>query len=233
MRLRRFALVMGLVAAPLAARADVVGADYVRPVDRYHHDILGETPEWGALRLRLADGRVLRFVMPDTHIIEDTAPRLVDVDGDGDAEVIVVQTSLTQGARLTVWDADGLVAATPYIGRSNRWLAPVGAADLDGDGKVEIAYIDRPHLAKLLRIWRFDGGQLVLAGEQAGLTNHRIGEAFMTGGLRECGQGPEMVTVNADWSRVMVSRFDGRSVSVRDAGPYRGADSVSAVMDCR
>ncbi|WP_319826391.1 VCBS repeat-containing protein [Thalassovita sp.] len=231
--LRGFVAALGLVLAPVAARADVVGAAYVRPVDRYHHDILGETPEWGALELRLADGRRLRFVLPDTHIFEDVAPRLADVDGDGAAEVIAVQTSLTLGARLTVWDTGGLVAATPYIGRSNRWLAPVGAADLDGDGKAEIAYVDRPHLARLLRIWRFEGRALVLAAEKAGLTNHRIGEAFITGGLRDCGGGPEMVTVNADWSRVMVSRFDGKAVVSRDAGPYRGMDSVRAVMGCR
>ena len=77
-----------------------------------------------------------------------------------------------------------LVAATPNIGQRNRWLAPVAAADLDGDGATEIAYVDRPHLARRLRIWRFEGGSLTEIAALPGLTNHRIGEAFITGGLR-------------------------------------------------
>jgi hypothetical protein len=55
---------------------------------------------------------------------------------------------------LTPWPDVRLLAATPHIGSANRWLAPIGAADLDGDGRVEIAYVDRPHLARTLRIWR-------------------------------------------------------------------------------
>ena len=46
---------------------------------------------------------------------------------------------MTQGARLAIYDETGLVSATPYIGRSNRWLAPLGAGDLDGDGNIELA----------------------------------------------------------------------------------------------
>jgi hypothetical protein len=51
------------------------------------------------------------------------------------------------------------LASTPWIGQRFRWLAPVAAADLDGDGAMELAYVDRPHLARTLRVWRiaFDG----------------------------------------------------------------------------
>ncbi|MGH1354380.1 MAG: FG-GAP repeat domain-containing protein [Thalassovita sp.] len=215
------------------AQADIVGAEFIQPVDRYHHDILGDTPEWGGMRMRLSDGRALTVTLPEAKIFEDIAPRLVDVDGDGDAEVIAVETTNTVGARLTVWDETGVIAATPNIGRRNRWLAPIGAADLDGDGKVEIAYIDRPHLARLLRVWRFDQGQLVLVAERDGLTNHRIGDAEIFSGLRECGDGPQMITVNRDWSRLMASRLSGDQISTRDIGAYRGPASLSAALDCR
>ena len=62
-------------------------------------------------------------------------------------------------------------------------LAPLGAADLDGDGKIELAYIDRPHLAKILRIWRFDDGARGAEG--------RRGDARRAGvvGVEEAGQG--------------------------------------------
>jgi hypothetical protein len=77
------------------------------------------------------------------------------------------------------------------IGQRNRWLAPIGAADLDGDGRVEIAYVDRPHLARTLRVWRSrPGGTLTEIATATGLTNHRIGEAFITGGIRDARRGP-------------------------------------------
>ncbi|MDF1801964.1 VCBS repeat-containing protein [Thalassovita sp.] len=223
---------LGLTLSGGFVLADIVGAEYVRPVSRYHHDILGDTPEWGGMRLRMDNGQVLEFTLPETHIFEDIAPRLADLDGDGAPEVIAVETSLTAGARLTVWDQDGVRAATPYIGRRNRWLSPIGAADLDGDGKVEIAYIDRPHLARLLRIWRYEDGQLTLVGERDGLTNHRIGDATITSGIRTCAGQPEMITVNRDWSRIMASVFDGTRVTVRDIGRYRGPESLRARLDC-
>jgi hypothetical protein len=51
---------------------------------------------------------------------------------------------------------DGCIAATPYVGTRFLWLASLGAAALDGDGRVEIASVDRLHLDKILRIWRFE-----------------------------------------------------------------------------
>ena len=140
----------GLCAAALAGLASaamavgVTEARYLEPTDRYGHAILGDAIEWGALEMQTADGPVL-IRLPETHVFEDTAPRLADLDGDGDFEVIVVETAIAEGARLSVYDETGLVAATPHIGRTHRWLAPVGAVDLDGDGAVEIAYVDRPH----------------------------------------------------------------------------------------
>lgn len=226
------ALCLGLAGAGTVT-AEIIGAEYIQPVDRYHHDILGNTPEWGGMRMRLSDGRALTVTLPETKIFEDLTPRLVDVDGDGDNEVIAVETSDTLGARLTVWDETGVIAATPNIGRRNRWLAPIGAADLDGDGRVEIAYIDRPHLARLLRVWRFQAGKLELVAERDELTNHRIGDAEIFSGLRNCGEGPQMITVNRDWSRLMASTLSAGIITVQDIGPYRGRASLKAALACR
>jgi len=224
-------LSLALVASGAAAQG-LESAVYTEPTDRYAHAVLGDALEWGALEMRATDGRMLRIRLPEERVFEDTEPRLVDIDLDGDQEVMVVETLASQGARLSIYDEDGLVAATPYIGRTFRWLAPVGAADLDGDGFVEVAYIDRPHLAKTLRIWRFQNGGLVEVAQAAGLTNHRIGEADIAGGLRNCGTGPMMITANANWTRLIASTLkDGKIVS-RDIGPHDGRESFARALTC-
>lgn len=218
--------------AGAAAAQQIAAARYGAPTARYDHGILGDAVEWGALVLTLSDGRRLRLRLPETRVFEDIAPRLADLDGDGAAEVITVETSLARGARLAVYGAGGLVAATPYIGRTHRWLAPLGAADLDGDGAVEIAYIDRPHLARTLRIWRFEDGALHFVTERAGLTNHRIGWDFIPGGLRECGQGPELVLASGDWHDVMAVSLENGAIRTRRLGPYTGPGSLDAALIC-
>lgn len=223
----------GLIAcAALPAAAEITGARYEAPTTRYDHGVLGDAVEWGALALTLSDGRTLRVILPESSVFEDIAPRLADVDGDGGAEVVTVESSLTRGARLAIWDETGLVAATPHIGRAHRWLAPVGVADLDGDGAVELAYVDRPHLAKTLRIWRFRDGALVPVAARPGFSNHRIGWDFIAGGLRDCGQGPEMILASGDWARVLSARLVSGRIETRDLGRYRGPASLTAARAC-
>ncbi len=224
-------LALAFLAGAVSAQ-EITGASYGDPTTRYDHGILGDAVEWGALELELSGGSRRTFVLPETHVFEDTAPRLADLDGDGAPEVIVVETDMALGARLAVYGVSGLIAATPHIGRTHRWLAPVGAGDLDGDGLFEIAYVDRPHLARVLRVWRFEDGTLREVAALDGLTNHRIGDPGIAGGIRDCGDGPEMVMLDAGWSRVMAARMvsgriEARAVS-RDVSPA----GIAAVLGC-
>ena len=219
-------------AVPAAAAEVITAARYVDPTTRYAHGILGDAIEHGTLELTLADGTRRRMVLPDSLVFEDTTPRLVDVTGDGAPEVIVVESSLTQGARLALYDAKGRIAATPHIGSRNRWLAPIGAADLDGDGQIEIAYIDRPHLAKTLRLWRVSKGALVHLADLPGYTNHRIGEPDIAGGIRTCSGMPEMIVANADWSRLTALRYTNGNFQVTDLGVDTTRTSFAAALSC-
>jgi len=179
------------------------------------------------------------------HVFEDTAPRITDMDGDGLRDLIVVRSSLIQGAQLVVYeeprdpfenplpDTLNLVAATPYIGQANRWLAPIGAADLDGDGTMEIAYIDRPHLAKTLRIVSIQGDLLAEEIAAAGFTNHRIGERDIAGGVRDCGAGPEMIVASADWSQLVAVTYDGAELMARQIGIDTTRPAFAKAMACQ
>lgn len=214
-----------------AAAADVTAARYTDPTTRYTHGILGDAIEFGALVMTV-DGADVTLRLPETHVFEDVAPRLIDIDLDGVREVMVIETKMTEGARIAIYNGAGeRVAATPHVGRTNRWYAPVGAADLDGDGKVEVAFIDRPHLAKTLRVWRYDDGAFTEIAALEGVTNHRIGEADIAGGIRDCGDGPELIVASADWSRLMAVRWTGE-LTTTDIGPHRGRDSFAPAMAC-
>ncbi|WP_037307540.1 FG-GAP repeat domain-containing protein [Ruegeria halocynthiae] len=210
------ALAIVLCVYPIAARPQhpwqnepLVSAEYSEPTARYPHWVLGDQIEYGALVLQYLPGRAEYTIrLPEERVFEDIKPRLVDVDNDGKREAMVVESHRDKGARLAIYNGGGLIAATPYIGTRFRWLAPIGAVDLDGDGHIEIAYIDRPHLAKVLRIWRFKDSSLTEITALPGLTNHRIGENFITGGTRNCGAGPELVVASTDWQNIVSVRYD-------------------------
>lgn len=229
----RWAICLALFSAPAVADG-VVSARYDDPTTRYAHGVLGDPVEWGALVMTDGAGKTFRLTLPETRVFEDVAPRLADIDGDGLNEVVTVESDLNLGARLSVYGTAGLVAANDFIGRTNRWLAPVGVgvADLDGDGQVEFAYVDRPHLAKTLVVLRRDGARLVRVAALEGVTNHRIGEADIAGGIRDCGNGPEMIVASADWSRVLAVRFDGARFQTEPLAQHEGRGTFRRAMAC-
>lgn len=233
-------LAIPVVFASHVAAQDIVSARYDGPTTRYPHGVLGDTVEYDRLILRLSDGRDLSLHWAEQIVFEDIAPRLVDVDRDGMADVVVIESHDRFGARLAIYGViDGALrrkAATPFIGTRFRWLAPVAVADLDGDGLIELAYVDRPHLAKVLRIWRYEPlsagqGRLSEVAALDGVTNHRIGWDYIAGGLRNCGQGPEMVLADAEWSTVVAVRFDGGGLTETVLGPYT-PDAMERALGC-
>jgi hypothetical protein len=228
---------LGLAGTALAevVTDEIAGAGFRGETDAYQHCILGDCIEWSALEIigRATDGALTSrvFEAGAGFVFEDTGVRFWDVTGDGQFEVVVILTSLTLGASLAVYNADGRIAQTPHIGQTRRWLAPVGAADFDGDGRIEVAFVDRPHLAKTLRVFEWNGAGLVLDAELGGLTNHRIGENFISGGVRDCGAGPEMVTADSDWSDLMVTRMDSGTLAARSLGGVT-PEQLAAALDC-
>lgn len=242
------ALLLLLASAPLSAFAQQRSAEperfcaaapcyaehnayFAQPVTRYAHGVLGDAVEWGTLIL---DGA--KHVLSPSSVFEDLKPRLADIDGDGAPEAVVIESHASKGAQLAIYRRDGarLVkhASTPYIGTRFRWLAPAGIADFDGNGTLDFAYVDRPHLAKTLRIWSYENGRLREIAAIGGLTNHRIGEDFISGGLRVCNGEPEIVTADQGWSRVIGTRFlDGQWVS-RVLARNTGTSAFARAMRC-
>lgn len=226
------------------ARSDkgpVVMARYFGATDVYPHGALGDPLEAEGLMVRYDDGErvVCDTVLagPD-RVFEDSGPRLADVDGDGMNEVIAVASHDRFGARLEIYGYPGLgqdfqlIAETPYIGTGFRWLAPVATADLDNDGLVELAYIDRPHLAKTLRVWRYTQDGLQYVDDMPGLSNHKFGWEFIAGGLRDCDGNKELVLASADWRQVVAVSLKQGRLSARPVGSYAGPESLDTALSC-
>lgn len=220
--------------APISAR-------FADPTNRYPHNVLGDLPGFGALEVRLAGGTSLRLVLPESRVFEDISPRLWDIDGNGIPEIVLVESDQRLGARLTAWTvqqtADGahsisLRAAGDFIGTRFRWLAPVGMADFTGDGIPEIAYVAMPHLARRLVLVRLEGDRLDPVAQLYGISNHRIGEPFITGGIRDCGTGPEMLLPTSDWQQIARIRVVGDRLTAVGYGPFISAAALEAELSC-
>lgn len=225
-----------------------LSAELSGPVTGHPHDVLGGIPAFGVLSVTaLACGACRNgfegdeVALPPGLVFEDVAPRLWDVTGDGLPEVVVVEATADQGARLAVWAYGGLdsdsrglhrLAETAFIGQGQRWLAPAAAADFDGDGLIEIAYVDRPHLLRELVFLRLEAGRLTEIARLSGLTDHRIGDRQISAALRACSGGPpEVLLADAAWSRLMAVGWRNGRPEARDLGPFSGRALVRAA-DC-
>lgn len=154
-------------------------AQYILPVTRYRHGILGDQIEAGQLVVVL-DGKFYDLTLEDTYVFEDIRPRLADVDLDGVLEIITIRAHLSEGAGIAIYKVinDQLqeYARVEEIGRANRWLNPVTIGDLDQNGTVEIVWIQTPHIGGILKIASFSPGTLSVLDESSLYSNHAIGE---------------------------------------------------------
>lgn len=85
---------------------DIAWAWLVSPTHRYPHKSLGSTEHAGAVHVqaRLPDGRLqdLTYKLPLHRVFEDLVPRLVDLDGDGRDELVLVESDLLRGSSVVV-----------------------------------------------------------------------------------------------------------------------------------
>lgn len=187
---------------------DIRRAWLAGPTDRYRHGVLGDAIEATTLRVETTDGRNLSFVLDEQSVFEDRYPRIVDLDGDGREEMVLVRSYLAHGAAMAVFGVRGeqivLLAETPPIGTPFRWLNPAGFPDLDGDGKPEIAVVLTPHIGGTLQIYRYGDGMLTPTWRLEGISNHVAGSAELAMSV--------VTDLNRDGRHELIIPADGRQI---------------------
>jgi hypothetical protein len=156
-----------------------VYAQYAMPTEKYTHGILGDGIEAEQLVV-VRDGVFYEYILPGDYVFEDIRPRLYDVDGDHELEVITIRTNVSKGAGIAIYKIeDGALveyAHVPEIGNAYRWLNIAAIHDLDNDGIVELAWIETPHIGGTLKVAKIHAGKLQVLAEKAQYSNHKIGE---------------------------------------------------------
>ncbi len=159
--------------------ASGLSAWLIKPTRRYDHGVLGDQIEAGGVRVKDRAGNIFDYVLDDRAVFEDRLVRFWHIDSAADPALVIVQSGLESGAQLVALGLRGgairKLAWSQPIGQANRWLNPVGAADFDGDGRIEIAAVITPHFGALLRLYRLQAGRLVPVFEAHGFSNHGIG----------------------------------------------------------
>jgi hypothetical protein len=233
------ACLLGLLVATFAGAEQITSARYSEPVTRYGHFALGRPHEYAQLIATIDTGDTLRLALPADEVFEDLAPRLVNLNDQAPTQLLVIISSVRSGARLgLVGVAAGqlaIVAQSAPIGTPNRWMNPVGVADLDGDGEAEIAAVITPHIGGVLTVYRRDRERLVAIDSMTGFSNHVYGSAEL--GLSMPAQiGGQMHLLVPDVQRTAV-----RAIRLTDEGlvetqrcrlgePVQG---TQALTDCK
>ena len=195
---------------------DIAWAWLGSPTQRYPHGALGSTTHAASLHVlaRTPEGGLQQviYTLPVRRVFEDRVPRLADLDGDGRDEIILVEADAFQGAATVVFGLSpgatgpavggpqaarhlAELARSPHAGSAFRWLNPVGVADFDGDGHLDIASVITPHVGGVLTLYHYRPPRLEPYARAMDVSNHRMGmlEQRLAVIVEQAGQRPTIV----------------------------------------
>jgi len=168
----------------LAALGDGRYVLFAAPTDRYGHGALGDTTEGASLvAVDATEPEVVWETTLDAPTVFEGLQGLVaDLDGDGDREIVTTVADTTNGARITVFDADGERLATgPVYGPG--WRHQLAVAPFAPDGHPELAVVRKPHVDRVVEFYRLDAGSLDIVATLSGFSTHTYGSRILDGAL--------------------------------------------------
>ncbi|MFB6123000.1 MAG: hypothetical protein ABEJ78_06040 [Haloferacaceae archaeon] len=214
---------------------------FARPTNAYDHGVLGDDTEAGGVAIvDPARGVVDRVVAAsEGAVFEGIAPIVTDVDGDGDAEILVTESDAETGSRLVAFETDGTVAAAgPPVGTGYRWRHQLAVAPFGPDGQREAAAVKTPHLDGVAEFYRADGEDLQIVATDAGYASHRIGSRNLDMAAAGDFDGDgrvELLVPDGTGERLVAVRREGGDARAVWTVPVGGrlATNVAAVRGAR
>lgn len=174
-RLAVFVVVFSIFSVSAYAEI-IINTNYDKPVDRYGHFALGRPYEYSRVVVTTDTGGEYSYSLPVNEVFEDLSPRIVKLAVDTPKEILTIVSEQETGSRLVLFqlkdDRLEISAQSRAIGTPMRWLNPVGVADLDGDGRAEIAAVITPHIGGALKVYRKQGKTLLEVASLEGFSNH-------------------------------------------------------------
>jgi hypothetical protein len=239
----------------VAGRQDLAWVWLGSPTRRYPHGALGSPVHAGSVHalVRSGDGRwqLIEKALPLNRVFEDRIPRLADLDRDGRDEIVLIESDTLRGASLVVLGVahdsqpPRLVerARGPHAGSTFRWLNPVGVADFDGDGSLDLASVTTPHVGGVLELLHYRPPALMKFASAMDVSNHRMGalEQSLAVVVEQAGHRPTLIVPDMTLRALHALRWEapGRWTELADLKPMSGrverlvpaADGACATLD--
>ena len=227
---------------------DIAWAWLGSPTQRYPHGALGSPVHAASLHVvaetplkAYGPPKVLSVELPLTRVFEDRLLRLADLDGDGKDEIIVVESDAFQGSSVVVYGLRSTpagasaksrsqtrlveLARSPAAGSTFRWLNPVGVADFDGDGMMDIASVTTPHIGGVLTLYHYTPPKLVPFAKAMDVSNHKMGalEQRLASIVNLPGQRPTIIVPDMTLTALHALRWEdpGQWKELADVKPLQ------------
>ena len=176
---------------------DIAWAWLGTPTSRYPHKALGSATHAATLHVLAAPApgpeQELVYRLPFNRVFEDLTVRLVDIDADGRDEMVVIESDALRGSSVVVLGLRRVppanagdkakntmaiteIARSAPTGGTFYWLNPVGVADFDGDGRLDIASVTTPHVGGILNLYHYRPPMLDSFAKVMDISNHRMGD---------------------------------------------------------
>ena len=238
---------------------DIAWAWLGSPTRRYPHGALGSQVHAASLHVvtetplkAYGPPKVLSVELPLTRVFEDRLLRLADLDGDGKDEIIVVESDAFQGSSVVVYGLRSTptgasaksrsqtrlveLARSPAAGSTFRWLNPVGVADFDGDGMMDIASVTTPHIGGVLTLYHYTPPKLVPFAKAMDVSNHKMGalEQRLASIVNLPGQRPTIIVPDMTLTALHALRWEdpGQWKELADVKPLQAqVDRITPLPD--